>query len=261
MFSSGAPRQREFKASFASRRERLDRIRHDALQRQNDRREMLLEMTRKIIAETNTTSSSQNGSGSNSRNESGGGASSSNTTRKSRGKRRERKENYRSKKDREIWASRLMLPMWLTDVPDDLATNWVVRPRPEGQRCLLFTSQGETISRDRHGKHLHTFQSPLPDGSYATRGRGNKTCFLDCVFNQAKQTYYVLDIMSWNGLLLFDSTIEARLFWVNSKLTEIGADKTLPNQRSFRLLPMPFCEANEEGIRQCYLYGAVSEGI
>lgn len=53
------------------------------------------------------------------------------------------------------YASQLMHPDWLTDIPADLGPNWLVLPRPEGPRCLVIASRGRTTSRLRNGVVLH----------------------------------------------------------------------------------------------------------
>ena len=40
--------------------------------------------------------------------------------------------------------------------------------RPEGQRCIVESSEGRTTSRARNGALIHRFRSPLPNGSSAT---------------------------------------------------------------------------------------------
>ena len=45
---------------------------------------------------------------------------------------------------------------------------------------------------------------------------------LDCIFHELANTYYVVDVLIWNGCDLSDCTLECRLaFWVHSKLAEL----------------------------------------
>ena len=37
-------------------------------------------------------------------------------------------------------AQQLMVPEWMTDIPPDLPSSWLVMPRPEGKRCLVISS-------------------------------------------------------------------------------------------------------------------------
>ena len=152
--------------------------------------------------------------------------------------------------------------------------------RPEGQRCIVESSEGRTTSRARNGALIHRFKSPLPNGSSATgasqvgtwtyqvlshslhlyscmqpmaaevhqqlRPEDPSSCcwscqphlpatpvrlspgclqsptLLDCIFHEPANTYYVVDVLSWNGCDLSDCTLECRLaFWVHSKLAEL----------------------------------------
>lgn len=84
---------------------------------------------------------------------------------------RKRELAYQERKERELfWSKELMWPEWLTNIPADLSDMWLVRPRPEGDRCIVCASNGSTISRRRNGSLLHKFASLLPGGSYATGG-------------------------------------------------------------------------------------------
>jgi snurportin-1 len=100
------------------------------------------------------------------------------------------------KKLRHHWASQLMNPEWLIDIPPDLATEWYVLPRPEGQRCTVVASNGRTISRLRNGIVFEIFQSGLPGGSRETRGGGgggqSNYSLLDCIYHDATETYYIV---------------------------------------------------------------------
>lgn len=44
-----------------------------------------------------------------------------------------------------------------------------VMPRPEGQRCLLISSGGQTVARMRNGVQMARFPSALPGGSRHTQ--------------------------------------------------------------------------------------------
>jgi hypothetical protein len=45
---------------------------------------------------------------------------------------------------------------------------------PEGERCLVVTSRGSTISRRRNGSILHRFPSRLPNGATPARPRTHR---------------------------------------------------------------------------------------
>jgi len=96
---------------------------------------------------------------------------------------------------RHYWASQLMSPEWLIEIPPDLATEWYVLPRPEGQRCTVLASKGRTISRLRNGIIFEIFQSGLPCGSREASGGGggqSNHSLLDCIYHDATETYYIV---------------------------------------------------------------------
>ena len=106
-------------------------------------------------------------------------------------------EKYRQqqKELRHYWASHLMNPEWLIEIPSNLAKEWYVLPRPEGQRCTVLASKGRTISRLRNGIFFEDFQSELPFGSKEmNQGGGGQPhhCLLDCIYHAANDTYYIL---------------------------------------------------------------------
>jgi snurportin-1 len=112
---------------------------------------------------------------------------------------------------------------------------WMVMPRPEGVRCLVIATGGETVSRKRNGVILHRFASSLPAGSrfvclfviylkfvcsselngviclFRMTNQGKQgACILDCIYQNQTKTYYIIDLMCWKGYDLYDSTTEFR---------------------------------------------------
>ncbi|KAI7835612.1 hypothetical protein COHA_010489 [Chlorella ohadii] len=128
---------------------------------------------------------------------------------------------------RQYYAAQLMQPEWLVDVPPDLGTEWYALPRPEGQRCLVISARGQTVTRLRSGVLYERFASRLPAGGPGQGGDDN-FCIMDCVYHAADQTYYILDLMCWKGYSLYGCSAEFRLFWVQSKLAECGATEAHP---------------------------------
>lgn len=91
---------------------------------------------------------------------------------------------------RQHWASQLMQPEWLVEVPSRLQADWYVLPRPEGMRCLVIASQGQTVARQRDGHVVDRWASPLPSGGQGPRG--GEESVLDCIYNEQNATYYVI---------------------------------------------------------------------
>ena len=149
--------------------------------------------------------------------------------------------------------SQFMLPEWMVDVPPDLGHAWFATPRPKGQRTLVISSRGCTVSRLKSGRVLHKFPSALPGGSRRSKhGKAEDSfCILDCVFHQSDGVYYVMDCMAWNGMSMYDCTAEMRLSWLYSKLGDPetaeceAATGTGPdNRHRFAVPPTHNCDAS-----------------
>lgn len=70
-------------------------------------------------------------------------------------------------------------------------------PRPEGQRCLVISARGQTVSRLRSGVLFERFASRLPAGGPGQGGDDN-FCIMDCVYHAADETYYILgELLEW----------------------------------------------------------------
>ncbi|XP_044486701.1 snurportin-1 [Mangifera indica] len=160
---------------------------------------------------------------------------------------------------RKWFASQLMLPEWMIDVPDRLTHDWYVLARPAGKRCIVVSSNGTTVSRLRNGSVLHHFPSALPCGA-RTRdqsGSSQSYCILDCIFHESDQTYYVIDMVCWRGYSLYDCTAEFRFFWLNSKLAETGASDSPSRYHKFRFSPVAVFNCDPSGLYAAYT-GVVS---
>eukprot|EP00887_Chlorella_sp_A99_P000428 scaffold17.g428.t1 len=160
----------------------------------------------------------------------------------------------RRRSSRQHYAEQLMSPEWLIEAPPDLGTDWYVLPRPEGQRCLVITSGGQTTARLRNGVLAQRFASALPGGGLGQRGGGADHCILDCVFHAADATFYVLDLVCWRGHSLYGCTTEFRLFWAATKLAEEAAEAGAAptSARPRRFLPLPAYPATPAGLRAAH---------
>jgi len=110
-----------------------------------------------------------------------------------------------------FYANLLMLPESLQEVPEDLASQWLMVVVPRGERCLVIASHGTTISRAQSGAKLERFASALPGGAFDAGGvHSSGDCILDCVYHEPSATYYVLDLLAWRGHLYYDCSTEFR---------------------------------------------------
>ncbi|XP_074405648.1 snurportin-1 [Zonotrichia albicollis] len=118
------------------------------------------------------------------------------------------------------YANQLMLSEWLVDVPSDLEQDWVVVVCPVGKRALVVASRGTTAAYTKSGFCVNRFPSLLPGGNRHNSAGDKVYSILDCIYNEAKQTYYILDVMCWRGHPVYDCQTDFRFFWLSSKLQE-----------------------------------------
>ena len=162
-----------------------------------------------------------------------------------------------------FWTNQVTNPEWMLDAPEGLngkgstvGAGWYVRARPEGKRCLVVASRGTTVSRQLAGGVLHKWESPLPHGSRETnsrQGRGKSEdgySILDCIYDDHKKTYWVLDAMVWKGYSLYDCTAEFRLYWLRTKLEEEApfAAEAAP----YKIRLAPYHECDPTGLQAAY---------
>ena len=152
----------------------------------------------------------------------------------------------------------LMKAEWMVDVPSDLAERWYVAARPAGRRCLVVATGGLTKAYARGGRP-RAFPSALPNGSRASRA-GMSTCELDCIWREAEQTYYVLDVLAWKGQQLADCTTEFRLYWLRTKLAEARAMETT-SRNPCRFVPLDYSDCPAASLRQAYAGPVAAEDV
>ena len=58
-------------------------------------------------------------------------------------------------------------------------------------------------------------------------------------FAEPQQTYYVIDVMCWQGYVLYDCAAEFRLYWLAAKLAEICLSSTATAQQLYRFMAVP----------------------
>ncbi|KAI6656379.1 Snurportin-1 [Oopsacas minuta] len=129
----------------------------------------------------------------------------------------------------------LMWSEWFQDVPQDFDTLWRMIICPNGKRSLIIAKSGVTKVYSRKGVLVNTFQSGLPGG--------NRSCYsgvtvLDAIFCRDQRTYFLLDIMTWNGHTLIECETEFRFYFLRAKLEETMelTELSSTNQFIFTLL-------------------------
>jgi len=148
------------------------------------------------------------------------------------------------------YKNQLMLSEWLVEVPVDIAANWILILCPEGRRNFVIASNGLTKVYSKSGKMVKKFPSNLPGGN-RNQNRRNKYSILDCVFSDKEKTFYILDMMCWDGFQYYDCDTEFRLSWVQQKFIE-NKDALLDTSRlnPYKFVPLPIYQCTPDSISQ-----------
>jgi snurportin-1 len=168
----------------------------------------------------------------------------------------------------------LCWPEELSDVPENLAAEWLAVPVPAGQRCLVTAAHGQTVALlgSTGARAADPFQCTLPSGHANCRaisGReAHSLSILDCVLGSGAfaslgilessdprarnltgadglPTLYVLDVMCWKDYLLYDCDAEFRCFWRASKVAESAASCS---SHARQVVPLPAYECTRAGL-------------
>ena len=138
----------------------------------------------------------------------------------------------------------LSIPEWMIEPinfsdksGNDSSNSWYVKVRPEGTHILLQTSRPTChSSTGKRGKNTVLITIKSPNNTIITKFiyEGSNTKYfppdtiLDCVYDINTNTYYILDVLQWNGYDVTDTTGEFRLsFWLHNKLIEHGFTDTI----------------------------------
>ena len=142
--------------------------------------------------------------------------------------------------------------------------------------------QGMTKAYSKAGHSVAFFKSALPSGTHSSRC----ITILDCVWNYQNRTYYVLDVLAWNNIVLLDcevqlSTIlnqslflclewilidkltfhliinlmfalqtEFRFYWLKAKLDEIPEVACHTETNRYAFVAVPYIECKEEYLTE-----------
>ena len=101
----------------------------------------------------------------------------------------------------------LMLSEWFQEMPPDFDTLWRMLVCPLGKRSLVIAKSGVTRVYTRKGIRVNTFQSGLPGGS---RNGYSGVTVIDAIYCRDETTYFVLDVLTWNGHCMLECETEFR---------------------------------------------------
>nr|XP_056721888.1 snurportin-1 [Euleptes europaea] len=146
------------------------------------------------------------------------------------------------------YANQLMLSEWLIDIPPDLAQEWILVVCPVGKRALVVSSRGSTAAYTKSGFCVNRFPSLLPGGNRRNSSTAKDYTILDCIYNEAQQTYYVLDVMCWRGHPVYDCQTDFRFYWLRSKMEEEAGLEEKSRLNPFRFVGLQNYPCTNESL-------------
>ncbi|CAL1546829.1 unnamed protein product, partial [Lymnaea stagnalis] len=131
-----------------------------------------------------------------------------------------------------VFKNQLMMSESMEEVPPSFAKNWLMVVCPVGSRCLVVASRGYTGAYTKTGYHIISHPSNLPMGNKMFQGFG--ACVLDCIYCNETETYYVLDLMCWDGQPAYNCSTQARFKFLQDKIRDYDLSRPSP------MNPYPF---------------------
>ena len=147
---------------------------------------------------------------------------------------------------RRYYSTQFMTEDWLTHPQYIDCDNWLLTPRPLGQRCLLVASLGLTVAITKQGELHRHFRSALPNGGKGTE-QANIYSVMEAVYSEEAGAYFVLDVLTWNGVALYEHPAEYRLLLSRQYVKEAA---TTPSD--IPLLSAPVYKCSPEAIQTVY---------
>ncbi|KRX03307.1 hypothetical protein PPERSA_08361 [Pseudocohnilembus persalinus] len=133
----------------------------------------------------------------------------------------------------------LVQPEHMIDIPYNLASDYYVQPRPNGERCLVIVQNQMAVARNKNGKIISKFITQIKNYSV-----------LDCVFNKSSNIFYILDAIQYANVELSHEPTEFRIFWLNAQIQEYKSEfQEKQNEKKFQLVP--YFEVNPENLQRC----------
>lgn len=150
------------------------------------------------------------------------------------------------KKPGRFYKDQLMLSEWLVEVPSDFASEWITVLCPVAKRCLVVTCGSTTRAYTKSGYCMNSFPSHLPGGN--RKGHYRDSTILDCLYNEAAKTFYILDLMCWNGHTVYDTETEFRFYWLHEKLQEFPDLGQTSKINPYMFVGLPSFRCTQEDI-------------
>jgi snurportin-1 len=117
-----------------------------------------------------------------------------------------------SRSARRNFSYNLQMSEWLEDSDSIQAENWFLVPCVKGIRCLMIRPNKPNKPTKVFYKDHHFFmklRTTLPPNT-----------ILDCFWDSGTKTFFILDVLAYNGADLRDCECQFRFFWIKSKIAE-----------------------------------------
>ena len=135
----------------------------------------------------------------------------------------------------------------MIEVPGDFPQEWRGILAPIGKRSLVIAGNGTTSQYSRGGRRGKSFPSHLPGGFWSDSKR---ITILDCIFDAASGTFFILDVMMWADYDCYDLDTEFRHFWVKSKFEEVPKLSVKSNRNPYEFVLAKSYDLNATNLRE-----------
>ncbi|KAF0990736.1 hypothetical protein HZS_3968, partial [Henneguya salminicola] len=120
---------------------------------------------------------------------------------------------------------------------------WVVVIRPVGTRCLVVSRNVKPNQvYDELGDLIKKFTSILPGGGLGINGLIRiiieGACMIDCIFWEAANRFFILDVLGWNGQIFVHCPPSERFSFINLKILDLSIGKAVNNFCILKNIPM-----------------------
>ncbi|XP_077988962.1 snurportin-1-like [Glandiceps talaboti] len=160
------------------------------------------------------------------------------------------KPKQKHRKRKRYYKNQLMLSEWLVEVPSDFQQEWVMVLCPVGKRSLVVAARGKTSAYARNGFKVNQFPSLLPGGNRRHSCKYAEYTLIDCIYSEASRTFYILDMMCWRGVPIYDSETDFRFYWMQTKLEEIPELANHSSINPYNFLPLPFYTCDKASLEK-----------
>lgn len=117
-------------------------------------------------------------------------------------------QSKRRGKRSNLYKNKVQLSEFMIE-PLENPEDWLMVPVAKGRRCLVVKFKKRTLAFYKNGGFLKELQTNLP-----------RNTILDCFYNDQSKTFYVIDLLLYNGKDYTLCEYQFRHFWIKNKILE-----------------------------------------